>query len=367
VRFAFLVFALSLVSASRAAADGLIELPRGTGYSIDWVAGGTQRHIARPRGDGRKTSLDRWLQVAPGGRSVAVWSAETGLDVLSSTGANLWHRKGDVTAFRFSPTGDRLAFASAKGVEVVALDRPEPRSLARLAGVEWLRWIDAGLLARARGKLLLIDEAGKARTLTKLAPAAVVAASRGRVVTFDRGVLVDVDITAGGTRASTKLPDRERIINAALSPDGTRVLLATAHRVYLIDGTAAPEKVDDVFDAHSLFFSVDGSAYLWAGRSRGGVVSRGKRTALPSDPELSSALFRQDGGADLALTTKDGTSTWNPTNGARVPIGGISSHEGRSYAGDAVGGGGVVLYYTATSHEREMIRKLEYMQEEAQQ
>src|SRR6478752_1933963 len=136
MRSAVLVLVLSLVAA-RAAADSRIELLRGT-YSIDWAAGGKQRHIAHPRGDGRETSLDRWLQVAPGGRAVAVWSAETGLDVLSATGASLWQRKGDVTAFRFSPTGDRLAFASAKGVEVVALDRPEPRPLAQLAGVEWL-------------------------------------------------------------------------------------------------------------------------------------------------------------------------------------------------------------------------------------
>ena len=99
-------------------------------------------------------------------------------------------------------------------------------------------------------------------------------------------------------------------------------------------------------------------------RFRGGaIVSKGKVTPLPSDPELDSARFRQDGGADLVLTNKEGTMTWNPNTGARAVVGGISPRDGANYAGDLAGGVGIVLFYTATAVERKAIRELEYLEQ----
>ena len=82
------------------------------------------------------------------------------------------------------------------------------------------------------------------------------------------------------------------MINAEVSPDGAKVLFATTKRVYLIDGKAPPEKLADIGDVHSLFFSPDGSAYLWAaGFDGGAVVANGKRTPFPRNPISTRRAF----------------------------------------------------------------------------
>lgn len=338
--------AMCLLAPGRANADGWIMLSPGPGYRIE-LSGFT----ASPRVERQGLSpLDRWFQVAPGGGAVALWSVATGLAVSTVSGVERLHRRGVVTAFRFSPAGDRLAFASAKGIEVLALDRKEPRLLRSLGGVDWLWWTDAGLIARARSKLYVVDYEGNRRTLAELGPGAVVAAAKGRVVYFTGGRLVTRDLASGGAIGVTKLVDRDLVINADLSPDGEKVLFATAKRVYLREGRGPVRRLADAAGVQSLFFSPDGAAYLWATGAGGEVVEKGRTTALPQGTR--SARFNQSGG--LVLTAEDGVATWDPATGARSQAGGISSDDGVNLAGDVGGGAGVVIfYYKKTGRQKE--------------
>ena len=236
MRVAAFALALSLFSATAVADDVAFWDPgRKRPCSIHWSPGNTYRldiHLKAPKG---WTSLDRWLQVAPGGKAMATWSESSGLYLFDSTGSKLWHREGVVTAFRFSPNGNRLAVASRAGIEIVLVAQPALRFLSRLGGAEWLRWLDGGLLVRARGQLTVIDDSGKQRGVATLPKGAVAAASQRRIVYFARGELVEVDVENRGAATTTKLLEREPVINAELSPDGRRILFATSDRVYLIE------------------------------------------------------------------------------------------------------------------------------------
>ena len=351
------VAAICFMAPAPAAADGWIMLSPGPGYRIEWRAASAHRFIASPQVDRQGLSpLDRWFQVAPGGGAGALWSASTGLAVFASSGVELLRRKGDVTAFRFSPGGDRLAFASAKGIEVLALGQHEPRLLKSLAGVDSLRWTDAGLVARTRSKLYLADDAGNQRTLAELRPGVIVVAAKGRLVYFTGGSLVTLDLANDGAAGVTKLADREPVINAELSPDGASVLFATARRVYLREGSGPVRVVADAAGVHSLFFSPNGAAYLWATGAGGRLVTgEGRTTALP--PGTRSARFSQSRGA-LVVTTEDSVATWDAATGARSIIGGISSDDGVNLAGDLAGdladiAGVVAFYYKKSGYQKE--------------
>jgi hypothetical protein len=335
----------------RARADAQVVLSPGPGYRIDWTPQAAGRVFANPQVDRQgPSSVDRWFQVAPGGGALAMWVAGNGVAVFKSTGAELWRREAGVTAFRFSPGGDRLAVASAKGIEVVALGEGKSRNLATLAGVEWLRWTDFGLAARTRSALKLVSEDGSQRTLAALPPGAVVAAAQRRVVYFATGALIELELTSGARTGVTKLA-REPVINAELSPDGATVLFATKRGVYVRRGKAEVRQLVGADRVHSLFFSPDGSAYLWAANDGGAVV--GKAGDVPLPRGVRSARFRPDTGG-LVLTAEDGVSTWDPATGARSIIGGISSADGVNLAGDLAGGAGVALYYKKTGYEKKV-------------
>ena len=267
VRLIVLVVSLSLLGTGRASAESRVMLSPGPGYRIRWSAAAGHRFDASPRVERQGWSpVDRWFQVAPGGAAVAVWTAPTGLVVLASSGAELWHRAGEVTAFRFSPRGDRLAFASARGLEVLALDRREARKLTALTGVDWLRWTDAGLVARTRAAITLIGEDGRRRTLLKIRPGATVAAAKSRLVTFAPSAMREFDLGRADSRPSvTKLEDRDPVVDAELSPDGASVLFATAKRVYLREGGAPVRRLAEISAANSLQFvtRVDAQRIVW--------------------------------------------------------------------------------------------------------
>jgi hypothetical protein len=338
-----------------ARADTWILLVPGQAYEIAWrTAPDAHGFIARPRVDRTGFSpLDRWFQVAPGGGAVALWSAASGLAAFTSSGVELLRREGNVTAFRFSPSGDRLAFASATGIEVLALDQHEPRLLTSLAGVDWLRWTDLGLVARTRSKLYLVDDAGHPRTLAQVRPGVIFAAARERLVYFTNGSLVTLDLANGGAADVTRLADSAQVINAEISRDGASVLFATAKRVYLREDSRPVHVLADATGVRSLFFSPDGAAYLWSSGGPSDMVVRGgKSNTLPSG--CRSARFSQIGGEKLVLTTMDSVSTWDPTTGKRSIVGGISSDDGVNLAGDLAGSTGtVILYYRKSSHQKE--------------
>ena len=307
---------------------------------------------AVPRVDHEGLSpLDRWFQVAPGGGAVALFSDSTGLTVFTANGAQILRRKDGVTAFRFSAAGDRLALASTKGIEVLTLDRHQPQLLKSLARVDWLQWTDAGLVARARSQLFLIDDAGNQRMLATLRPGTIVAAAKARLVYFAGGSLLTLDLMTGGTPETTRLVDSEPVRNAELSPDGTHVIFATARRVYLREGSGPVRVVADVEGVQSLFFSPDGAAYLWAGNMGGSVVlPDGRTVALP--PGTRSARFSRNSGYELVLTTAEGVYTWDARTGVRTIVGGISADDGVNFAGDVSANAGVIAFYYKKSGDQ---------------
>lgn len=346
--------AIWLAVPKAAVAEGWLLLEPGPGYRLQWRLGNKPPVISVPRVDHEVLSpLDRWFQVAPGGGAVALFSDATGLTVFTANGAQILRRKDGVTAFRFSAAGDRLALASAKGIEVLTLDRDQPRLLKSLAGVDWLQWTDAGLVARARSHLYLIDDAGNQRTLATLRPGATVAAAKARVVYFSGGSLLTLDLMTGGTTQTTRLVDSEPVRNAEISSDGAHVIFATARRVYLREGSGPVRVLADVEGVQSLFFSSDGASYLWASNMGGSVVlPDGRTVALP--PGTCSARFSRNGGDGLVLTTAEGVYTWDARTGVRTIVGGISADDGVNFAGDVSANAGVIaFYYKKTGHQKE--------------
>lgn len=356
-RRAVLFLVLSLATAG-AQADVQIMLSPGPGYQIDWRPPGAPRIVQEPHVDRQQMSpVDRWFQIAPGGGALAMWTTSNGMAVFRSSGEELWRRKDAVRAFRFSPKGEQIAIASTKGIEVFALDKSEPRLVANIAEVDWLSWTDFGLLARTRSSLKIVADDGTQRTLAKLPARAVVAAGRRRVVYFSPGSLTELELATGANPALTKLADREPVINAEISPDGATILFATAKRVYLREGKEQVRSLADVVGVHSLLFSPDGSAYLWAanwgGLNRGGaVVDKGQTVALP--PGVRSARFRHDGKAGLVLTSEDGVFTWDAATGARSVVGGISPDDGVNLAGDLASSAAVAFYYKKTVYQKKV-------------
>jgi dipeptidyl aminopeptidase/acylaminoacyl peptidase len=263
-------------------------------------------------------------------------------------GAQLWHRDGRVSAFRFSSTGAELALASDKGIQILALAGLQTRDLVPLPGVQWLRWIDGGLLARARSTLYFVDAVGNKKRLTPLPADAIVAASPRRLVYFGSGTVTDVDRSTGHTLSVTKLADHARVVDAELSPDGRQLLFATAKRVYLIEDQSSPRKLADVDDLRSLVFAPDGSSYLWASRSGGALVANGKSTPLPAN--TFDAHYRQDGGTEIVITSTGPRVVflWSPVTGKQTPVGDFLP-----LAADFAGDSTVSVYVTRSILDKE--------------
>ena len=122
---------LVLGAAAVAWGGSRVPLAPGDAYALTVTVSGGRRVVSLSPRVGRlgAAPLDRWLQVAPGGKTVAVWSASDGLRVVGADGTLLLQR-GGVLAFRFSPDGARLAFATAGGVAISGL-RGEAETAAK--------------------------------------------------------------------------------------------------------------------------------------------------------------------------------------------------------------------------------------------
>jgi hypothetical protein len=338
------VLSLALTARPAEAGDPL-QLGPGRAYSVAWWLPGSEHaldiHFAVRQK--RPVLLDHVMEVAPGGGALVGSDGSSQLVLFSSSGAELWHYDGRMSAFRFSPSGADLAVATDKGIGIFRLAEQKIRILVELPGIQWLRWINGGLLARKDNQLYVVDDGGNKRTLVSLPKGAVVAASRGRLIYFARSTLVDIDLSTGQTRSATKLADHAPVVDAELSPDGTRVLFATAKRVYFIDGQSPPKKVTDVDHLRSLHFSPDGSSFVWASWFSGALVTQGKTTPLPDG--AIDARYRQDGGPGLVVTlVRDGVGLWSPTTGKWTHTGGVSFAEGETLAGDFAGGSSLILF-----------------------
>jgi hypothetical protein len=333
---------VTLLSRTAVAGDLAWAKPGNQWCSIDWNPG----QLARLRIDLRVkrrelVSLDDWLQVAPGGRWLAVRTKSSELHVFDAKGAEVW-RRAHVGAFRFARSGDQLAVSSPSGIEVVSPSHPEPRQLADVRRAKWVGWVDGGLLVHAGQRLLHVDDAGHERTITTLPRDAFLVSSPNRAVFFSHGAMTDLDLAAERRGPTRKLSVTDRVVNADLAPDGSKVLFATQTGTYLIDGQSGPKELADGTSL-SLSFSPDGSAYLWVGPHGGSLVSKGTMTDLPRD--TIAARFRQDAGSELVLTPLQGNIvTWNPVTLRREDVGGVSPDDGTNFAGDIAGGAAVAFY-----------------------
>jgi hypothetical protein len=214
-----------------------------------------------------------------------------------------------------------------------------------VTGVELLRWTDFGLVVQTGKKLILLDLSGHQRVLADVPPGAIVLAAKGRLLYFSGNSLFKFDLARGLT-AVTKLADRDPVTNAELSADGSKLLFATAKRVYLMEGDGEPKTIAGVQAVRSLCFSPDANSYLWSsGGPEDAVVRDGKTSVLPSGAR--SVRFSQDG--RLVLTMQAGVYLWDTQTGTRSIIGGISIDDGINIAGDIAGKEAVVALYSRKS------------------
>jgi dipeptidyl aminopeptidase/acylaminoacyl peptidase len=341
IALVFLV--LSAWAPGRAGADERVWMLPGGAYVLEWQRLGAPPIRVNPRvARAGWTRVDRWLQVAPGGGALALFGQNPGLLVYAASGEELLREPRGVTAFRFSPNGQRLAFTSAKGLEVYDIDRRERRFLARLHGIDLLRWTDAGVVARRGGRLILVNDAGKQRRLASAGRLDAVVAAGTRVVYFERGMMVSLDIEGRTEPVRSRLETRDPVTLAELSPDGVRLLYATAKRAYLADGSGTPRVVANEGDLHSLSFAPDGSAYVWASRMRGALECDGDSQPLPL--YVTSARFRQDGAGVVVTRLEKGVATWMPDGSEPKLIGGVSPDDGGNWTGDVIGDEAVAFY-----------------------
>jgi hypothetical protein len=154
-------------------------------------------------------------------------------------------------------------------------------------------------------------------------------------------VLFDLDVSVPAGRPM-RVPLAEKPVQLlTISPNGARVLFATAGHVYLRDGASAPRAIADAVDVHSLSFAPDGESFLWASARAGEVVRGDRRQPLPRS--VSSARFRHRDAAVL-LINDEGLYLWAPAGGAPARLAELSDEEGRELAGDAMGDFALVLY-----------------------
>lgn len=335
-------------SAASSLADGRVGLQHGMAYGIA-VAGGSTRltlpGFTMPKA-ADSVAFDRLLQVAPDEQAVASWSPSARLlVVVGCDGAPRARIAGTNGVFRFAPGGDRLAFAGERGVEILELAGGRRRVLAPLKDVEDLAWTSAGVVAlhgpQAQRKATLIGPAGEQRELASAGPVQAFAAAGAHVVWASGAALLDVDVSSPASRPTRGRLDEQPVQLLTVSPDGSRVLFATAGHVYLRDGAATPRSIADASDVHSLSFAPDGESFLWASARAGEVIRGDKRQPLLR--KVSSARFRHRGAAVL-LTDADGLHLWSPVGGTLERIAGLPDEEGRELAGNAMGSFAFVLY-----------------------
>jgi hypothetical protein len=350
------VLSLTLVCswAVLAFADGQVLLSPGPGYRIDFSTASERYLMAFPAVRRQGLSpVDRWFQVAPGGAVVAIWSASTGFVVLRSGGGELLHRPGMVTAFRFSPEGDRLAFASSAGIEIIRIGQNESKVIHFPSRVDALLWADKGLVVRSKGILYLVALDGTRRKISPTPVNMPFVAARDTLVYFAPGSLVVVDLDHPEKGSARKLADHEPVINADISPDAQSILFATSHRVYLYKRGEPVRVISEANGIESLFFSPGGDAYLWCTAMGKGAVTEGDRTT-PLPPETRSARFRQTAKTSVVVTGERGVMTWDPSSRVSTVVGGISSEDGANLAGDLLGSDAAIsLYYKFSGAEQE--------------
>ena len=345
---AWVLGVLVAASALPSLGDGRVGLLRGMAYGVV-VTGGP----ARVRLPGFTTAtavdslaFDRLLQVAPGEQALASWSPSArSLVVVAADGAERARISGASGAFRFSPGGDRLAFAGDRGVEILELAGGKRSVLTPLMAVEDLAWTSTGVVVlhgpAARRAITLLGPTGERRALAAAGPVQAFAAAGVHVVWAAGGALFDVDVSAPAGQPTRAALAEKPVELLTISPDGSRALFATAGHVYLRDGASAPGVIADAADVHSLSFAADGKLFLWASAHGGEVVAGDKRQPLPR--KTSSARFRRRG-AGVLLTDADGLHLWNPDGGALERLAGLADEDGRELAGDAMGSFALVLY-----------------------
>jgi hypothetical protein len=312
-----------LLGSGTAGAEGWLTMSRGDEHRLDLGRPGVRKVVGyvSPARSGW-VALDAWYQVAPGGNAVATWSAGNGLRVFSPDGQQLYRTNVRTVCFRFSPDGMQLAVGTPRGLDVIDIATGARKTIARQAGIERLRWMDAGPVALVRrGKLADLVLVGAARkVLAKGRPIDSFDANGAHVAWHERDKLV---VDGAEIALGFEAPARHLEVAA----DG-RVLLGTTRQVWLRRPGEQPALVADEPDVHSLAFSRDGSAYLWASRTRGAVVGA---TTTPL-PGTLGARFADDG-TGVVITGAKQIFVWPDR-----AIAGISAEDGDNLAGHLLAG-----------------------------
>lgn len=335
-----------LLVARVAAADSWLDFKQRT--TLELRAGAYRTSFAAAE----RVALSQWLQVGEGEKLVVVASPTDGLRVLDANGDTKYVRSGRVGAFRLA--GSELAYALADRIEVVTLGGA-PRVLAKLPGVRWLRHTSAGWLARSAAGLALVGSDGKVRNLAAGAHLEAVAVSEDRVVALGGGELRAIDVkTAAAT--TTKLPERARVLDAELSPDGRALIWATATHVYERTGDEPARKIADADRVTDLAFAPDGTSWLWSARGGGQVVTADKALSLPAN--AGRARFRQ-AGDELVIRNAYDHELWNPKTDRRTRVGRSDPAESVTWIADYAGSTLITLSTRTDPHVKKQMAPLD--------
>lgn len=315
---------------SVATADSWVRLQPRISYEVSLRGVSASARVDRAG----RYPISRWLKVAPGERAVAVWGRDTGLVVQAASGESIFRRPGAIGAFAFSADGMQLAFATPGGAWVVELDRPEPHLVAAIAGVDFVRFTDRGLVVRTGGKLALIEESGTVRILARTSRMTALAAAGSRAVYFADGIMVSIDLADIAHVERTRLADRADVLDAELSPKGRDLLWRAGGHIYLREGTDPARSVVAAEDVATLAFSPDGSAWLWSTYSGGGIVTAEGSRPLPDG--FGRACFRA-GGDGIVIVSRTHIALWSPAAGTQSVVGGVDPAETSLWSADMIG------------------------------
>jgi hypothetical protein len=206
--------------------------------------------------------------------------------------------------FRFRADGSEIATArrSSNGAEIVLVTVATggSRPLARVGNVTWLECSREGVVVAelVNGKddeVTLATWAGVAHKLAKAPSISRVLAgqaSRRAAFVVDRDVYA-VDVSMPGGRPKRIGRARDAIVNAEMSPDGSKIALVTGRSVEFIDKERPPKILSTEPGVHTVWFSADGSELAWASAQRVTLVSSKKRYQLDGKNVVRGARFHR--------------------------------------------------------------------------
>jgi hypothetical protein len=311
---------------------------------------------SRETGYGFDFPTQRRYQVSPDARVLA-YSEPHGnkLHVLRRDGASMELGGFENEELRFSPDGKFLALVRwqdrARRVERIDLHAFTSEAWADIPGVLWMEFcaeglvvlhVEEGTLARL---LTLLPWSGEPRTIVRADHrlSRFVAAKAGsRIVYFLSNDVFAIDIDAEDSAPKSLGRTRIFVKNAEMSPDGRAVVLSTGEETYFSAGES-PLAIIAERGVHTIWFSRDGSAFVWA-NDRRATWRRGdlERSFEAGEGETIRAVRFLQASPGLVVTRSRDVARWNPERDESDVI--ARAGEGQEMLGADVFGGGLVLW-----------------------